>query len=204
MNTKILIASTALASVLMTAPASAQLIGGAGGLGGNVGGAIGNSTGSITGSAMGSGALNTDTGVVDRATQRAEREARQATREARRAAREAEDQATQARNVDLAGSGAATGALDAGPLSAQGDGAVDASANIGVDPGPTAERVTTTARNTTSRARGAARSTVERVRNSAPNASVDGAASGAASANSDGVSADGEGSGRVAANRNPD
>lgn len=204
MNTKILIASTALVAMLTIAPASAQLIGGAGNLGGNVSGALGNSTGAVTGSVTGSGNLGADTSVVDRATQRAEREARQAAREARRAARDVQDQATQSRNVDLTGSGNAAGALNAGPLSAQGNGSATGAANIGVDPAPIADRATSTGRMATNRVRSTAQGTVERARNSIPNASIDGAASGAASASTNSVSADADGSARASADRNPD
>lgn len=202
MNTKLLIASTALAAMLAIAPASAQLIGGGGGLTGNAGGAIGGATGSIGGNLSGAGAIGADTSAVDRATQRAEREARQAAREARRAARQAEEQATQARDVQVGGSGAVGGALNAGPLSAEGNGSADSAADFGVDPGQTTSRVADAGRSSASRARNAADSSAERARGAIPNASVDGEASGSASADRDGASANG--SARTAAHRQPD
>src|SRR5690606_14443065 len=113
-----------------------------------------------------------------------------------------------ARSVDAAASAATEGALSAGPLSAEGNGSIDGAANAVVDPGPAADRVTSTGRQAANRARATARNTADRARSSLPAASFEGAANaaGSATATSEGVSAeaDGNGSARASASRNPD
>jgi hypothetical protein len=183
---KILIGTTAIVTMLAIAPASAQLLGGAGNIGGGLGGAIGGATGSVTGSASGAADITADTtGVtssVSRATAVAERQARQAAREARRAARQAEEQARMTQSVD--GNLGGAGALDAGPLSANGSGNV--AGDLTADTNPTLDRVgnvrqraTTVARNTTDRVR----NTADRAQSAVPNASVNGSAEATASGN---------------------
>ena len=116
--TKFLISTAALA-LAATSPATAQILGGAGGVGGGLGGSMGGVTGSI------GGTIGTTMDTTRSATTVAER-AREATRQADRVARRTEKQAERQRERDqragLTGSAEADGILSRnnGALAAQG------------------------------------------------------------------------------------
>ena len=165
----------AVSSMAFSAPASAQLLGGNGGLSGGLGGTLGNPTGPIggtlgtAGDITGSGRGEAD---VDRRSGRVQGKGR------------ADANGKGSANGDANLLGRTVGGNASGAGSASGSGSLDAQA-VGTDfVGQTARGVVGTARDTASTATGTARGAVGTVRDRAGGAlsNVSGSASGAGSA----------------------
>ena len=185
--------SAILAVALVAAPASAQLLGGAGGLGGQLGGVTGGLTGSATGSLSGMadrGRVATDTATRTRGSARADRNVD--LRRGRVAASgdasggSTLDNATRIGQVSGGGNGSASGSLGGG-VDAQlvGTDAVRDTTGRGVNTvGNVAGQVRDTAGTVGNRARGAVSNLADRAANSGAAAagSATGSGSGALSA----------------------